>query len=166
MQDPKEVHVVPGPAPVQQEQHGEFAVSVRLRHDYECNVTFHDSPAPDITVDEHPPIGAGAGPNPARMLAASVGHCLGSSLLFCLRRARVDVQGLEVSVRGRLARNERGRLRVGELSVSLAPEVAEADRERMGRCLEIFEDFCIVTGSVRQGIDVKVEVLSMSAGQG
>jgi hypothetical protein len=28
----------------------------------------------------------------------------------------------------------------------------------MGRCLEMFEDFCIVGQSVRQGIDVGVEV--------
>lgn len=36
-------------------------------------------------------------------------------------------------------------------------ETAEG-RERMGRCLEIFESFCTVTESVRQGIDVKVSV--------
>jgi len=34
----------------------------------------------------------------------------------------------------------------------------EQDRERMNRCLEIFEDFCLVTQSVRKGIDVQVDV--------
>ena len=29
----------------------------------------------------------------------------------------------------------------------------------LGRCLEIFEDFCIVTQSVRAGLDVQVEVV-------
>jgi len=34
----------------------------------------------------------------------------------------------------------------------------EDDRVRMRRCIEMFEDFCIVTQSVRKGIDVKVAV--------
>ena len=30
---------------------------------------------------------------------------------------------------------------------------------RLKRCLDLFEDFCVVTASVRQGIPVSVEVL-------
>jgi organic hydroperoxide reductase OsmC/OhrA len=58
-----------------------------------------------------------------------------------------------------LARNETGKWRVQSLKVSIDADPAnEADRERMRRCVEIFEDFCVVTQSVRKGIDVQVAV--------
>ena len=103
-------------------------------------------------------LGAGRGPSAARLLAAAIGHCLGASLLFCLRKSRIEVEELRTTVEGTVVRNERGRLRVGAIRAKLAPEVAPGDRDRMGRCLELFEDFCIVTESVRQGIPVVVEV--------
>jgi uncharacterized OsmC-like protein len=135
-----------------------FEVTLELRSGYEFQVDFHDESVQTLIVDEPPPVGEGHGPNPARLLAASVADCLAASLLFCLRRARIDVQGLRATVRGTIVRNERGRLRIGALDVSIRPEVAPDDRDRMGRCLDIFEDFCIVTQSVRDGFDVKVNV--------
>jgi len=77
-------------------------------------------------------------------------------LLFCLRRSRIPVKQLRVTVAGTLVRNERGRLRIGEIRVSLAPDITPEDRDRIGRCLDVFEDYCIVTESVRQGIPVTV----------
>ena len=62
-----------------------------------------------------------------------------------------------------MVRNQRGRLRIGELKVRLAPEVRPEDRERIARCLELFEDFCIVTQSVRQGIAIDVQVEGVPA---
>ena len=44
------------------------------------------------------------------------------------------------------------------MHVKLHPDVAAGDVERMSRCLGLFEDFCIVTQSVRDGVDVQVEV--------
>ena len=55
-------------------------------------------------------------------------------------------------------RNEHGRLRIGALRVKLAPTVAEQDRPRLARCLELFEDYCVVTESVRDSIGVAVEI--------
>jgi uncharacterized OsmC-like protein len=135
-----------------------FAVTLDLKTGYEFQVDFHEAAIPPLLVDEAPPLGQGRGPNPARLLATAVANCLGASLLFCLRRSRVEVHGLRATVRGAIERNERGRLRIGGLDVSIEPRIAAADRDRMGRCLELFEDFCIVTESVRNGIDVKVAV--------
>jgi hypothetical protein len=57
-----------------------------------------------------------------------------------------------------MVRDERGRLRVGAVDVQIQPETAPADAGRIGRCLELFEDYCVVTQSVRTGLPVTVEV--------
>lgn len=135
-----------------------FELGLTLVDDYRFEVDFRDPAVPLLHIDEPPPLGGGDGPNPARVLGAALGSCLGSSLLFCLRKARIEVRDLSVTVRGTVVRNERGRLRIGSIDVSLAPSVVGEDRERMSRCLEVFEDFCIITQSVRDGIDVSVHV--------
>ena len=138
-----------------------FALSLTLRDGYAFAVDFDQAGVPLLLTDEPAPLGAGAGPNPARLLAAAIGDCLGASLLFCLRKARVEVRGLRVAVEGTMVRNERGRFRIGEIHVKLAPDVPAEQYEQMGRCLELFEDFCIVTESVREGIRVDVEVAAV-----
>jgi uncharacterized OsmC-like protein len=139
-----------------------FRVTLSRSEGYAFAAEFDGDGWPEITVDESPPLGRGVGPNPTRMLAVAVGGCLASSLLFCLGKARVDVQGFEAAVEGTVARNEEGRLRIMELRVTLAPSVRDAERERMQRCLSLFEDFCTVTASVRKGIPIHVHVAPTS----
>jgi organic hydroperoxide reductase OsmC/OhrA len=138
--------------------HDRFTVDLSLRDGYAFNVEFGDGEGPPLVVDELPPLGEGNGPNPARLLAAAVGSCLSASLLFCLRKSRIEVGELRTIVEGTITRNERGRLRMGGIKVRLAPQVTPEQRERMGRCLDLFHDCCIVTESVREGIAVDVEV--------
>jgi organic hydroperoxide reductase OsmC/OhrA len=116
-----------------------------------------------LVVDEPPPLGEGAGPSASRLLAAAVGNCLSASALYCLQRAHIDVQAMHTEIDVTLTRNEKGRLRIGGIAVRMEPEVAEADISRMNRCLEIFEDFCVVTQSVREGIAVDVSVRTRPA---
>lgn len=111
-----------------------------------------------LTLDEPPPLGDGHGPNAPRVLGAAVGHCLASSLLFCLGKARVPVDDLSVRVDGTVARNDEGRLRITELRVTITPTVPPGDQDRMHRCLGLFEDFCTVSSSVRRGIPIHVDV--------
>ncbi len=65
---------------------------------------------------------------------------------------------METEVSGTIERNEAGRLRVSRIEVRLAPELEEADAARVKRCVDLFEDFCTVTQSVRQGIDIDAVV--------
>jgi uncharacterized OsmC-like protein len=136
----------------------EFRLTLELQQGYEFLADFQQPGVSPLLMDEPPPLGEGRGPSAARVLAAAVGNCLSASALYCLRKARIEVRALRADVHGRLVRNEHGRLRVGQIAVTIRPEVAAADRERMARCLELFEDFCVVTQSVRAGIDVKVDV--------
>lgn len=145
----------------------QFTVAVTLRDGYAFDVQFAEGEGPPLVVDELPPLGEGNGPNPARLLAAAVGSCLSASLLFCLRKSRIELSELRTTVDGTITRNERGRLRIGGLRVRLAPELTSEQRARIGRCLDLFQDFCIVTESVREGIAIEVEVedhLKMSSG--
>jgi organic hydroperoxide reductase OsmC/OhrA len=135
-----------------------FDVSLKLDHGYQFRADFGLPGVAQVTLDEVAPLGDGAGPNPARLLAAAVANCLASSLLFCLRKARIEVSGMAASAAGTMAQNEKGRLRVTAINVTLTPRVAEGDIPRMNRCLEIFEDFCPVTAAVRKGVDVRVTV--------
>lgn len=137
-------------------------VTLDLQKGYEFLVDFQREGVPHLLMDEPPPLGEGHGPSAARVLAAAVGNCLSASALFCLRKARIDVRSMRTSVRASLVRNEKGRLRIGGIQVNIELAVAPEDRPRTGRCLELFEDFCVVTQSVRSGIDVQVEVATVT----
>jgi len=126
-----------------------------------------DRPEWSLVVDEPPPLGEGAGPNPARLVAAALGHCLASSLRYCLERSRAAGE-VSAAVDVEVRRNERGRWRVARVEAQLdLSGVDPAHRAAVDRCLGLFEDFCIVTASVRQGIpvDVRVRVNGQPAGQ-
>jgi uncharacterized OsmC-like protein len=140
-----------------------FTVDLTLRQGYEADVRFGNGSAPPLAMDEPPPLGAGHGPDPSSVLGAAVAGCLASSLAFCLRKSRVDLRGVTVHVTGFHTRNEQGRLRVGKLDVIIAPTVAGQDRGRVGRCEELFEDFCVVTEAVRHGIEVDVSIQPRTA---
>lgn len=141
----------------------EFSITLDWRGGYGFEVDFENAAIPSLLTDEPPPLGEGAGPNPARLLAAAVGNCMSASLKYCLDRSRVELLDLKTHVEGTMVRNERGRLRIGELRVRLEPTLADGDAERMGRCLELFEDFCIVGQSVKEGIPLAVAVEPLPA---
>jgi hypothetical protein len=66
---------------------------------------------------------------------------------------------LRATVSGELRRNEQGRLRIGRFDVTLHLADAAGDIAHFDRCLAQFEDFCVVTESVRHGIPVGVRVV-------
>ncbi len=136
---------------------------------YRFRVRFDREGLPELITDEGPPLGEGKGPNPARLLATAVGNCLAASLLFCLGKARLSVDGLEAEVLTEFARSQEGRLRIGAIQVRLLPRWTEETAAKAKRCLEIFEDFCVVTEAVRHGVPVEVRVdgvASTAAGSG
>ena len=149
------LRVAPKPA---SEFAGSFEFPIHLGSDFLQTVTFDLPRASPLTLDEPAPLGTSAGPNPARLLAAAVGGCLGASLAFCLRKSHIAVAGISTTVRGTLLRNEHGRIRVGSISVLLEPVVAASDYDRIPRCLSVFEDYCVVTASIRSAVAVDVRV--------
>lgn len=137
----------------------EVTITLEQLDDYEFKVRFDKPQYPEWLLDEPAPLGRDTGPNATRALAAAVGNCLSASLLFCARKAKVEIGPIRTQVRTQIARGERGRLRIVKVAVQIDPAIAEADRSRALRCLELFEDYCVVTQSVRDGIEVEVSVL-------
>lgn len=136
-----------------------FSVELEQQEGFEFRVRF-DWPVAELTLDEPEPLGARAGPNAARLVAAAVANCLSASLVFCLRsKFKQDPGPVRAMATGRLERNERGRFRIGAIDVviSLAEKAGEIAHQE--RCMEQFEDFCVVTESVRRGIPVSVTVV-------
>lgn len=136
----------------------EFAISMRQLDNFEFEVRFDKDRYAPLRMDEPEPLGRDSAPNASRILAAAIGNCLTASLLFCTRKARVELGPMETLVRVKLGRNERGRLRIAGVEVEIDPHFPPGGREKAARCLELFEDFCVVTQSVREGIPVEVRV--------
>lgn len=132
---------------------------VQLVDGYQFTATFPDvEGASAITLDEQPPLGTGTGPTPAGLLAAAIGGCLSASLTLCLNKARLEPDAVNAHVTARMGRNETGRLRIEGIDVELTPCLAGTGEERFDRCKALYEEFCIVTESVRHGIPVNVHV--------
>ena len=137
----------------------EHHVELRFVRGYEFVATFKDQETQAIVFDEPPPLGEGSGPNAAAVLAAAVGDCLAASFVFCLRKVRLEPVDLTASVVAHIGRNAQGRFRVTGIDVELNPQLLEGDKDRERRCADLFQDFCMVTESVRRGIPVNVKVV-------
>lgn len=135
-----------------------FTIGIEQIQDYEFKVVFDKPQFAEWRFDEPAPLGHESAPNPARVLAASIGNCLSASLLFCARKARVGLGAIRTQVRAEIVRNSLGRLRIGTIEVNIDPGLEAGEREKASRCLRLFEDYCVVTQSVRDGIDVRVTV--------
>jgi organic hydroperoxide reductase OsmC/OhrA len=142
--------------------HDQFTLHLDRRGGYEFAATFDWGQVPPLVMDEPEPLGGAKGPNAARLIGAAVGDCLSSSLLFCLEKAKQGVRGLHTTVVGTMARNTRGRLRIGRLDVRITLDVTGEEPARVARCFELFEDYCIVTAGVRRGIPVSVTIVDPS----
>jgi organic hydroperoxide reductase OsmC/OhrA len=136
----------------------QFDITLRRLENFQFDAEFDGDKMANLLFDEPSPLGEDEGPNAARVLGAAVGNCLSASLLFCLKKARVTVDDMRTEVHGVVGRNENNRLRVTRLDVKIDATIPPEDQSRVDRCLKVFEDFCVVSGAVRQGVEINVEV--------
>lgn len=140
-----------------------FGLELVQQRDYEFSVKFDRPGLPALAMDAQPPLGRGQGPDAERLIGAAVANCLTASLLFCLQGKFKNAPGpLRARVHGELTRNAQGRLRIGRIDVTIQLAEDASALKHLDRCLDQFEDFCVVTESVRQGIPVGVRVLDAS----
>lgn len=136
-----------------------FSLTLELLEDYVFKVDFDEFGY--ILTDEAPPLGHGEGPNPALMVGAATANCLCASLLFALRKKKQNLPSIKAQVTGELERVE-GFWRIGRISVSMDADTASVDHEVLEAALQKFEDFCIVTQSIRRGIPIHVTLKNAS----
>lgn len=133
------------------EQDGPYAFKVRFEGDI----------APILT-DEPAPLGEDRGPNPSAVLVTAIANCLASSLLFALRKFRNAPGPIRAEVVARRERNADGRWRIPRAEVTIQLSDDADAFEHLPRVIGQFEQFCVVTQSVRDGIDVAVTVKDRS----
>ena len=134
------------------------SITLEQEDDYAFRIRFDDTTIAELMTDEPEPLGKGEGPNPTRLLVSAVANCLSASLLFALRKFKNTPGKLVTRATAELVRNEQGRLRVGHIHADIRLAEAGTAHASLERILAQFENFCVVTESVRHGIDVSVSI--------
>ncbi|MCK4379865.1 MAG: OsmC family protein [Candidatus Lokiarchaeota archaeon] len=106
------------------------------------------------------------GPNPSRLLALGVLGCLSASFIFCLKKRNFKLDDFAAEAEVVITRNEKGFWRIKKIDVDIEPKIEEPKTlKRAKQCLKqvkdgysFFEQYCIVTQSVRAGIEVNVNL--------
>lgn len=136
-----------------------FTINMRKTGPMEFTTTF-DKEFPELLFDE--PSDSGGEdkyPNASRILTAAVANCLSASFTFCTAKSKIPVKTMETRTTCKIARNEEGYLRIKQLDVTMSPRWdTNATMEKKTRCVKIFKNYCVVSGSVSQGIPINVEV--------
>lgn len=138
---------------------GKQQVKVKRLSGYKFQVSFPGTSAKGFIMDEPEPLGGLEGPNASKVLAAAVANCLSASLLFCLQKSKIEVEDVEADAEPTSQRNEEGYWRLKKVDISITAKLKQpADKNRVDRCLGLFEKYCVVSGAVREGIAVNVAV--------
>ena len=117
----------------------------------------------DETIDDRSNVW---GPDAAQLLAMAVLGCLNASFIFCLNKRNLTIDDLEAHAEVSFKKNEKGYVRVKKIDVNIFPKTNDpATLKRINQCIKkikddkmFFEESCIITASVREGIDVDVKV--------
>ena len=140
-------------------EEGRFTIRLEQQEGFQIAARFDTKRTPDLLMDEPPPLGEQAGPNASRVLAAAAADCLAASLLYCVFKEEPPPNCLRAEATCTMVRNAKKRLRVGRIEVRLIVTEAVTGAARFPRCKDLFEDFCVVSASIRQGIPLAVSVL-------
>jgi len=106
------------------------------------------------------------GPDAASLLGLAVISCLSASLLFCLNKRNLTLDDLEAKADISFKEPKKGYKRVASIDVSMIPKTSDPEVfKRLKQCIKeikdghmFFEESCIITPSVREGINIQVNV--------
>ncbi|MFX0083421.1 MAG: OsmC family protein [Candidatus Hodarchaeota archaeon] len=99
------------------------------------------------------------GSSPTKLLASSVLGCLAASFSFCLQKKNFSLSGFEGKAEVTIARNDKGYWRVRNINIELNPKIDTPEmRKRADQCEKFFEQYCIISESLRTGFEVNVNL--------
>ncbi len=138
----------------------EIKVKVKLDRDMIFKCDLGETKLGDCYIDESNKIKSEMlGPNAAQLLAMAVLGCLSSSYIFCFSKRDFTVKDLDAEAIVTIFRNEKGFVRVKKIDVTINPKIDSPEmRKRAVQCQKMFEQYCTVTASIREGVDVNVNV--------
>lgn len=124
--------------------------------------TLHDARGAtyEVSSDEPEPMGTETAPSPVTYLFHSLVSCQLTALSKCLQKARIEEYQISAEASFRF-REEEGPeemgqaagLRADHIDVDLTLNVPEDQESRAQRCLEVFDQGCLVGQSLRAGVD-------------
>lgn len=122
----------------------------------------------ELVVDESLDVNQGEkiGPDAATLLGLGVVSCLSASFIFCLNKRKLTLDDLEAKAEISFKENEKKVMRIEKIKVNLMPKTGDPSvLKRVKQCMKelksghrLFEESCIITASVREGIDVDVSI--------
>jgi uncharacterized OsmC-like protein len=106
------------------------------------------------------------GPDAAELLAMAILGCLNASFIFCLQKRNLSLDELHAHAVVSFKKIEKGYTRIDKIDVKIVPKSKDPTViKRISQCIKeiksgnmFFEETCIITESVRQGIEVNVNV--------
>jgi organic hydroperoxide reductase OsmC/OhrA len=133
-------------------------IELRLDEGLRFSIDFGLAGVASLHTDARPPLGGATGPDSEMLLMAAVANCLAGSLAFFLRKFQNPQVPMRASAGAQLVPNENGRPRVTGIAVDIHLGAAAASIRMLERALSQYQDFCVVTQSVRASIPVTVRV--------
>jgi uncharacterized OsmC-like protein len=117
----------------------------------------------DETIDKE---GILDGPDAASLLGLAIVSCLSATFIFCLNKRNLTIEDLKASANISFKKIGGGLTRIDKIQVNIIPKTQDEEvLKRIKICTKelkdgemFFEKACIITPSVRDGIDISVNV--------
>ncbi|MBD3253881.1 MAG: hypothetical protein GF383_02255 [Candidatus Lokiarchaeota archaeon] len=135
-------------------------VGIKLKEEMIFKCELGEMKVEDCYIDEeHKKEAEMWGPNPSRMLGMAVLGCLSASFIFCLKKRDLSLDDLKADAVVHIGRNKKGFWRVQKIDVDIKCKIDDPEaRKRADQCRKMFQNYCLVTEAVREGIDVEVNL--------
>ena len=106
------------------------------------------------------------GPDAASLLGMAIISCLSASFIFCMEKRNLTLDNLEAKADISFKELKQGYKRIDSIDVKIIPKTDDADvLKRIKQCIKelksgqmFFEESCIITPSIREGINIQVKV--------